>query len=36
LRRCRFGQGVKERRFADIRQTDNAAFEAHDMMILPV
>jgi hypothetical protein len=31
LRCCRFGERVEECRFADIRQTDDTAFEAHGL-----
>ena len=32
LRRRRLRQGVEKRRFADIRQTDDAAFETHECL----
>src|ERR1700751_2005743 len=31
LRRRRLRQRIEERRFADVRQADDAAFEAHDV-----
>ena len=36
LRRRRFGQRIEERRLADIRQADDAAFEAHGIIWISV
>ena len=32
LRRGRLGQRIEKRRFADVRQADDAAAEAHDLI----